>query len=206
MIEFRSIYREKGKDLEFNSIDDVSHILNYAIDRTIEKNYKGLSPEIKQNATKKIISEVLQGRYQCITRQEFPFEFDDGYKGLRSIISELDPKLIKYSILNANILSYAYTSDICQKLGGYTPNEEIAKNITAITYAGNLDENMDKLFENENILNGMISNYLYMTFNDKLLFYNRVVSAAYSDPQISSALQQLEGLEQSLDMDKGNIR
>lgn len=204
MIQITTNIRENLTDL-----DNISNLLNYAVSSTINKHYSNQTAEEKEQTAKRIIVEFIHGKANVISNNPCPISYpedkENGINGLRDLLKTINPNLIKYSILKANILSHAFSRDILHKISGYNVYEEIAKNITDITYAGVLDKNIDSLFKNENLLNGMVYNYFDMTFNNDIGFYNNIISAGYSDPQISRALEQLN-LEQSLDRIKGNVR
>lgn len=196
MIEIRKDVRNDLYDL-----DNVSNLLNYAVNETINRHYKAETDEEKKNIAQQIIVEYLNGNKSVISNAPCPIPYPedtvDGINGMRDLINSIDIKNIRYSILNENVLSHAYTEYGLKKIGGYNTNESIAKYVTDVSYSGKLDENIDSLFENQDFLNGMVSNYLNMSYTNDFSLHSCATSLAYSNDITEHALEQIN-LEKSL--------
>lgn len=192
MIEIKTDVR---KDL--NDLDNISNLLNYAVNATINKHYKdkATTDEGKKNIAQQLIVNYLNGNKRIISNTpcpiNYPEDITNGINGMRDLLNSIDIKNIRYSILNENVLSHAYTEFGLKKIGGYNTDESIAKYVTDVSYSGKLDENIDSLFENQDFLNGMVSNYLNMSYTNDPSFYSTVVSLAYSNGITKEALEQI---------------
>lgn len=202
MIEIKTDVR---KDL--NDLDNISNLLNYAVNATINKHYKdkATTDEERKNIAQQLIVNYLNGNKRIISNTpcpiNYPEDITNGINGMRDLLNSIDIKNIRYSILNENVLSHAYTEFGLKKIGGYNTDESIAKYVTDISYSGKLDENIDSLFENQDFLNGMVSNYLNMSYTNDPSFYSTVVSLAYSNEITKSSLEQINS-EQNKEIEK----
>lgn len=190
MIEIKTDIRKDLYDL-----DNISNLLNYAVNATINKHYKdkATTDEEEKNVAQQLIVNYLNGNKRIISNTpcpiNYPEDITNGINGMRDLLNSIDIKNIRYSILNENVLSHAYTEFGLKKIGGYNTDESIAKSVTDVSYSGKIDENIDSLFEDQDFLNGMVSNYLNMS-NDPS-FYSTVVSLAYSNGITKEALEQI---------------
>ncbi len=202
MIEIKTDVR---KDL--NDLDNISNLLNYAVNATINKHYKdkATTDEGKKNIAQQLIVNYLNGNKRIISNTpcpiNYPEDITNGINGMRDLLNSIDIKNIRYSILNENVLSHAYTEFGLKKIGGYNTDESIAKYVTDVSYSGKLDENIDSLFENQDFLNGMVSNYLNMSYTNDFSFHSTVVSLAYSNEITKKALEQINS-EQNKKIEK----
>ena len=192
MIEIKTDVR---KDL--NDLDNISNLLNYAVNATINKHYKdkATTDEERKNVAQQLIVNYLNGYKSVISNTPCPIKYQEdvtnGINGMRDLLNSIDIKNIRYSILNEKVLSHAYTEFGLKKIGGYNTDESIAKYVTDVSYSGKLDENIDSLFEDQDFLNGMVSNYLNMSYTNDPSFYSTVVSLAYSNGITKEALEQI---------------
>ena len=192
MIEIKTDVR---KDL--NDLDNISNLLNYAVNATIDKHYKdkATTDEERKNVAQQLIVNYLNGNKRIISNTpcpiNYPEDITNGINGMRDLLNSIDIKNIRYSILNENVLSHAYTEFGLKKIGGYNTDESIAKSVTDVSYSGKIDENIDSLFEDQDFLNGMVSNYLNMSYTNDPSFYSTVVSLAYSNGITKEALEQI---------------
>lgn len=192
MIEIKTDVR---KDL--NDLDNISNLLNYAVNATIDKHYKdkATTDEERKNVAQQLIVNYLNGNKRIISNTpcpiNYPEDITNGINGMRDLLNSIDIKNIRYSILNENVLSHAYTEFGLKKIGGYNTDESIAKYVTDVSYSGKIDENIDSLFENQDFLNGMVSSYLNMSYTNDPSFYSTVVSLAYSNGITKEALEQI---------------
>lgn len=202
MIEIKTDVR---KDL--NDLDNISNLLNYAVNATINKHYKDKAntDKEKKNVAQQLIVNYLNGNKRIISNTpcpiNYPEDITNGINGMRDLLNSIDIKNIRYSILNENVLSHAYTEFGLKKIGGYNTDESIAKYVTDVSYSGKLDENIDSLFENQDFLNGMVSNYLNMSYTNDFSFHSTVVSLAYSNEITKKALEQINS-EQNKKIEK----
>lgn len=202
MIEIKTDVR---KDL--NDLDNISNLLNYAVNATINKHYKdkATTDEEKKNIAQQLIVNYLNGNKRIISNTpcpiNYPEDITNGINGMRDLLNSIDIKNIRYSILNENVLSHAYTKFGLKKIGSYNTDESIAKYVTDVSYSGKLDENIDSLFENQDFLNGMVSNYLNMSYTNDFSFHSTVVSLAYSNGITKKALEQINS-EQNKEIEK----
>ncbi len=196
MIEIRKNVRNDLYDL-----DNVSNLLNYAVNETINRHYKAETDEEKKNIAQQIIVTYLNGTKSVISNTPCPIQYPDdianGINGMRDLLNSMDIKNIRYSILNENVLSHAYTEFGLKKTGGYSTDESIAKYVTDVSYSRKLDENIDSLFENQEFLNGMVSNYIKMSYTNDFSLHSCATSLAYSNAITEQALEQIN-LEKSL--------
>lgn len=189
------ITKDIRKDL--NDLDNISNLLNYAVNATINKHYKdkATTDEEKKNVAQQLIVDYLNGYKRVISNTPCPIKYQEdttnGINGMRDLLNSIDIKNIRYSILNENVLSHAYTEFGLKKIGGYNTDESIAKSVTDVSYSGKIDENIDSLFEDQDFLNGMVSNYLNMSYTNDPSFYSTVVSLAYSNGITKEALEQI---------------
>lgn len=192
MIEIKTDVR---KDL--NDLDNISNLLNYAVNATINKHYKdkATTDEEKKNIAQQLIVNYLNGNNRIISNTpcpiNYPEDITNGINGMRDLLNSIDIKNIRYSILNENVLSHAYTEFGLKKIGGYNTDESIAKYVTDVSYSGKLSKNIDSLFEDQDFLNGMVSNYLNMSYTNDFSFHSTVVSLAYSNEITKKALEQI---------------
>ena len=199
------ITKDIRKDL--NDLDNISNLLNYAVNATINKHYKdkATTDEGKKNIAQQLIVNYLNGNKRIISNTpcpiNYPEDITNGINGMRDLLNSIDIKNIRYSILNENVLSHAYTEFGLKKIGGYNTDESIAKYVTDVSYSGKLDENIDSLFENQDFLNGMVSNYLNMSYTNDFSFHSTVVSLAYSNEITKKALEQINS-EQNKKIEK----
>lgn len=202
MIEIKTDIRKDLYDL-----DNISNLLNYAVNATINKHYKdkATTDEEKKNIAQQLIVNYLNGNKRIISNTpcpiNYPEDITNGINGMRDLLNSIDIKNIRYSILNENVLSHAYTEFGLKKIGGYNTDESIAKYVTDVSYSGKLDENIDSLFENQDFLNGMVSNYLNMSYTNDFSFHSTVVSLAYSNEITKSSLEQINS-EQNKEIEK----
>lgn len=202
MIEIQTDIRKDLYDL-----DNISNLLNYAVNATINKHYKdkATTDEEEKNVAQQLIVNYLNGYKSVISNTPCPIKYQEdvtnGINGMRDLLNSIDIKNIRYSILNENVLSHAYTEFGLKKIGGYNTDESIAKYVTDVSYSGKLDENIDSLFENQDFLNGMVSNYLNMSYTNDFSFYSTVVSLAYSNEITKKALEQINS-EQNKEIEK----
>lgn len=174
------ITKDVRKDL--NDLDNISNLLNYAVNATINKHYKDKAntDKEKKNIAQQLIVNYLNGNKRIISNTpchiNYPEDITNGINGMRDLLNSIDIKNIRYSILNENVLSHAYTEFGLKKIGGYNTDESIAKYVTDVSYSGKLDENIDSLFEDQDFLNGMVSNYLNMSYTNDFSFHSTVVS------------------------------
>lgn len=202
MIDIKTDIR---KDL--NDLDNISNLLNYAVNATINKHYKdkATTDEGKKNIAQQLIVNYLNGNKRIISNTpcpiNYPEDITNGINGMRDLLNSIDIKNIRYSILNENVLSHAYTEFGLKKIGGYNTDESIAKSVTDVSYSGKIDENIDSLFEDQDFLNGMVSNYLNMSYTNDPSFYSTVVSLAYSNGITKEALEQINS-EQNKEIEK----
>lgn len=200
---------EITKDIrnDLNDLDNISNLLNYAVNATINKHYKdkATTDEGKKNVAQQLIVNYLNGNKRIISNTpcpiNYPEDITNGINGMRDLLNSIDIKNIRYSILNENVLSHAYTEFGLKKIGGYNTDESIAKYVTDVSYSGKLDENIDSLFENQDFLNGMVSNYLNMSYTNDFSFHSTVVSLAYSNEITKKALEQINS-EQNKKIEK----
>lgn len=199
------ITKDIRKDL--NDLDNISNLLNYAVNATINKHYKdkATTDEEKKNIAQQLIVNYLNGNKRIMSNTpcpiNYPEDITNGINGMRDLLNSIDIKNIRYSILNENVLSHAYTEFGLKKIGGYNTDESIAKYVTDVSYSGKLDENIDSLFENQDFLNGMVSNYLNMSYTNDFSFHSTVVSLAYSNEITKKALEQINS-EQNKEIEK----
>ena len=188
MIEIQTDIRKDLYDL-----DNISNLLNYAVNATINKHYKdkATTDEEEKNIAQQLIVNYLNGYKRVISNTPCPIDTTNGINGMRDLLNSIDIKNIRYSILNENVLSHAYTEFGLKKIGGYNTDESIAKSVTDVSYSGKIDENIDSLFEDQDFLNGMVSNYLNMSYTNDPSFYSTVVSLAYSNGITKEALEQI---------------
>lgn len=202
MIEIKTDIRKDLYDL-----DNISNLLNYAVNATINKHYKdkATTDKEKKNIAQQLIVNYLNGNKRIISNTpcpiNYPEDITNGINGMRDLLNSIDIKNIRYSILNENVLSHAYTEFGLKKIGGYNTDESIAKYVTDVSYSGKLDENIDSLFENQDFLNGMVSNYLNMSYTNDFSFHSTVVSLAYSNGITKEALEQINS-EQNKEIEK----
>ena len=199
------ITKDVRKDL--NDLDNISNLLNYAVNETINKHYKDKAntDKEKKNIAQQLIVNYLNGNKRIISNTpcpiNYPEDITNGINGMRDLLNSIDIKNIRYSILNENVLSHAYKEFGLKKIGGYNTDESIAKYLTDVSYSGKLDENIDSLFENQDFLNGMVSNYLNMSYTNDFSFHSTVVSLAYSNEITKSSLEQINS-EQNKEIEK----
>ena len=186
------------KDLyDLDDLDNISNLLNYAVNATINKHYKdkATTDEEEKKVAKQLIVDYLNGYKRVISNTPCPIKYQEdttnGINGMRDLLNSIDIKNIRYSILNENVLSHAYTEFGLKKIGGYNTDESIAKSVTDVSYSRKIDENIDSLFEDQDFLNGMVSNYLNMSYTNDPSFYSTVVSLAYSNGITKEALEQI---------------
>ena len=117
MIEIKTDVR---KDL--NDLDNISNLLNYAVNATINKHYKdkATTDEEKKNVAQQLIVNYLNGNKRIISNTpcpiNYPEDITNGINGMRDLLNSIDIKNIRYSILNENVLSHAYTEFGLKKL------------------------------------------------------------------------------------------
>lgn len=202
MIEIRTDVRR-----DLNDLDNVSNLLNYALEATINKHYQTDNMEEKKKTAKDLMINYLIGKKNVISNVPCPIVYStdsaNGINGMRDLINNIKPETIRYSILKQNILSYAYTEYGKKKSDGYDAKKATSKAVTNLISSGNLNNNIDLLFDNLNILNNMITNYIDISFNNDFSIQPTALSLAIGPDKITSkALEQIDlehiNLEQSL--------
>ena len=108
MIEIQTDIRKDLYDL-----DNISNLLNYAVNATINKHYKdkATTDEEEKNVAQQLIVDYLNGYKRVISNTPCPspikYQEDttNGINGMRDLLNSIDIKNIRYSILNENVLS-----------------------------------------------------------------------------------------------------
>ena len=165
----------------FNRIDGLNIIsvyLNYALSQTIKSQIPNIDIENEKLYAKQLLQQYLSGDYHAFTRRN----------NIRENVDKITSNKIIDIIIKRYIEIEAYNRGVLHRLNEVDKIGKYAKYITDNVASGNLDNIKPWLNYN---MKSLIDGYINTQYNEPIDCKNKLEDLAYTVPNTSKALEQL---------------